>query len=61
MREKITASPTITAITDNIPYPETMSNIMVQKCLQYISQNTMIGNDTYNVSGQELLTLLNIV
>lgn len=51
----------VSQLSDTIALPSAMMNIMVQKSLQYISQNQMIGADSYTVTRQELLSLIGAI
>lgn len=51
----------ISLITDTIPYPQAMMNIMVQKTLQYIAQGEYITGQTYSVSQKELYQLMGVI
>lgn len=51
----------VTALTDTIPYPQAMLNIMVQKSMQFIAQGEFITGQTYSVSQKELYQLMGVI
>lgn len=51
----------ITSLTDTIPYPQAMLNIMVQKSLQFIGQSEFNASNTYGVSQKELYQLMGVI
>lgn len=51
----------VSLITDTVPYPEIMINVLVQKSLQFIAQKQQIGTQQYQISNQELLNLVGAI
>lgn len=54
----ITTPGLITAITDTIPYPETMIAPLVQKTMSIISIKENTGSNLYNITNNELLQIM---
>lgn len=51
----------ITSDTDVIPFPTTMTDIIVDKAMQFINMNQNLGLVEYQVQGNELLQLTNAI